>query len=288
MKTKFNTLRWLAAVMVVSLFVTSCSNDDESDQEIQQEATAQITTKTINQSDEVDMVEEELSNIALDVFAADEAAAKGMTDYESDFLPDCVIITTVVTSSSITRTIDFGEGCELPNGNILAGKVIVSYSANFEAPSHTITVALENFLFNEISIEGGKTIVRTFTDEGNPIANKVANFDVVWPDGDTASYSADKTREWIEGFATGTWADNVFLLSGNVNFVNVEGNTFTKDVIVPLRREWACRFIVSGVLEMSRNDITVSLDFGDGSCDPFGELTLPDGTTIDILLRRFL
>ena len=288
MKIKFNAVKWLATLFVLSLVVTGCSEDNDTDVQVQDEATAQITTKTINQSDEVDMVEEELSNIALDVFAADEAVAKGMTDYESDFLPDCVTITTVVTSSAITKTIDFGDGCELPNGNILAGKVIVSYSANFEAPSHTISVALESFLFNEISIEGGKTIVRTLTDEGNPIANKVANFEVVWPDGDTASYSADKTREWIEGFATGVWVDNVFLLSGNVNFVNVEGNTFTKEVIVPLRREWACRFIVSGVLDMSRNDIIVSLDFGDGSCDPFGELTLPDGTTVDILLRRFL
>lgn len=288
MKTKFNAFKWLATVLVLSLMVTSCSKDSDNEADVQEDATAQITTKTINQSDEVDMVEEELSNIALDVFAVDEAQAKGDTEYSSDFLPDCVTITTVVTAGNITKTIDFGDGCELPNGNILAGQVIVSYSADFDAPSHTISVALENFYFNEISLEGGKTIVRTLTDEGNPIANKVANLTVVWPDGDTASYAADKTREWIEGFGTGYWGDNVFLLSGSVNFVNVEGNTFTKEVIVPLRREWACRFIVSGVLDISRNDITVSLDFGDGSCDPFGTVTLPDGTEQEILLRRFL
>lgn len=60
-----------------------------------------------------------------------------------------------------------------------------------------------------------------------------------------------------------------------------------KETITPLRRELACRFIVSGVLEISRNDATASLDFGDGSCDAVGILTYPDGSTEEIFLRRF-
>ncbi len=131
MNSKMNIFSWIAAVIVLSLFVISCSSDNDNEANVQEDATAQITTKTINQSDEVDMVEEELSNIALDVFATDEAHAKGMADYASDFLPDCVIITTVITDGSITKIIDFGDGCELPNGNILAGKVILNYSTDF-------------------------------------------------------------------------------------------------------------------------------------------------------------
>lgn len=286
MKTKFNAYRWMAALFTISLLVASCSNDDSEDV-VEQETEAQITLNTINDSDEVDMVDEELTNIALDIYASDEAEAKGFT-YDSDFLPDCVVITTVVTDTTREKTIDFGEGCTLPNGNFLTGKIILSFEANFEAPSRTLMVNLEDFTFNEIALEGNKTIIRTLTDEGNPIANKSVSLDAVWPDGNTLSYSANKTREWIEGFATGTWADNVFLLDGVVNFTNIEGVSYSKEIVESLRREWACRFIVSGVLEVSREDVTISLDFGDGSCDPFGTLTRPDGTTQDILLRRFL
>ena len=66
------------------------------------------------------------------------------------------------------------------------------------------------------------------------------------------------------------------------------GNVYMKEITTPLRRELSCRFIVSGVLEISRNDNTASLDFGDGSCDAKGILTQPDGTESEVFLRRFL
>ena len=65
------------------------------------------------------------------------------------------------------------------------------------------------------------------------------------------------------------------------------GNVFSKNIAVPLRREMACRFIVSGVVEISRNEIKASLDFGDGDCDATGFFTYPDGTTKEVALRRF-
>ena len=60
-----------------------------------------------------------------------------------------------------------------------------------------------------------------------------------------------------------------------------------KETNKPLLIELESRFNVSGVLEISRNDATVSLDFGDGSCDAIGILTYPDGSTEEIFLRRF-
>lgn len=60
-----------------------------------------------------------------------------------------------------------------------------------------------------------------------------------------------------------------------------------KEVTTPLRRELSCRFIVSGVLEISRLGNSVSLDFGDGSCDAKGTLTYSDGAEEEVVLRRF-
>jgi hypothetical protein len=59
-------------------------------------------------------------------------------------------------------------------------------------------------------------------------------------------------------------------------------------VTSPLRRELSCRFIISGVLDITRNENTASLDFGEGNCDAIGVLTFPDGTSEEIFLRRFL
>ncbi|MDC7998621.1 hypothetical protein [Gilvibacter sediminis] len=289
MKTKFHPLRLLSILAVGALTLTSCSSDDSEVTSEQEEVNAQISVETINQVDEIDLVDEELTNITLDIIASAEADANGFAAKVSDFLPPCVTVTTVVTDTSVERTVDFGDGCELPTGNTLSGSYTISHSIDADAPSRTFQVQTsDDFFFNDISVNGSKTIVRSINDAGNPNANKTVSLDVVWPDGETMSYSANKNREWIEGAGTGFWGDNVFLLSGTVNFTNRLGVSYSKETVEPLRREWACRFIVSGVLELSREDATVSLDFGDGTCDPFGTLTLPSGEEQVIRLRRFL
>ncbi|NQX77929.1 hypothetical protein [Gilvibacter sp.] len=289
MKTKFHPLRLLSVLAVGALTLTSCSSDDSEVTSEQEEVNAQISVETINQVDEIDLVDEELTNITLDIIASAEADANGFAAKVSDFLPPCVTVTTVVTDTSVERTVDFGDGCELPTGNTLSGSYTIFHSVDTDAPSRTFQVQTsDDFFFNDISVNGSKTIVRSINDAGNPNANKTVSLDVVWPDGETMSYSANKNREWIEGAGTGFWGDNVFLLSGTVNFTNRLGVSYSKETVEPLRREWACRFIVSGVLELSREDATVSLDFGDGTCDPFGTLTLPSGEEQVIRLRRFL
>jgi len=288
MKINTQQFKKMFLLLAAGIIMFSCSTESTEATDTNDDAALEITTKDLTLSDEVDLVDEEISNIALDVLAADEAEASGRNDYVSDYLPDCVTITTIVTSTSRTKIIDFGDGCELPNGNVLAGIITISYTNDMEASTKTLSVTLENFFFNAISIEGSKTIVRSLPEGGNPIATKTVNLFALWPDGESISYSANKTREWIEGFGTGFWGDNVFLLTGNATFVNLAGVEFSKNITTPLRREWACRFIVSGVLEVSRDTHTISLDFGDGSCDPFGVVTWPDGSTHEVRLRRFL
>jgi hypothetical protein len=158
-----------------------------------------------------------------------------------------------------------------------------------ELATKTLSLSLENFTFNGVSIEGSASIERMrANDNGNPQSVANASFNGVWPDESTASFSGTRTREWIEGFGTGFWGDNVYLITGNGTFTGKMGNVFSKETLTPLRRELSCRFIVSGILQISRNDATASLDFGDGSCDAKGILTYPDGTSEEIFLRRFM
>jgi len=154
--------------------------------------------------------------------------------------------------------------------------------------SKTLNMSLENFTFNGVAVEGSASIVRTRSnDSGYPQSDAEASFSADWPDGTSANFTANRTRQWIEGFGSGYWGDNVFLISGKGTYSGKLGNVFMKETIVPLRRELSCRFIVSGILEITRNDATASLDFGDGSCDAKGLLTYPNGDTEEIFLRRF-
>jgi hypothetical protein len=249
-------MNFAGIVLLALMFMVSCDKDastDQVDDQIAQDET--FETADLQASDEAELISEEILNIGEDVYAADEISSTSKGSYQSDFLPDCVTITTVITSTTKEKTIDFGDGCELPNGNVLSGIIYLSYEKDME--------------------------------NGNPQSEATAEFSAEWPEGATASFTGNRTREWIEGYGTGFWGDNVFLITGKGTFIGPAGNVFVKEVIEPLRRELACRFIVSGVLEISRNELTASLDFGDGSCDAVGLLTYPNGETQEIFLRRF-
>lgn len=284
MKKSLKKVNFTGSLLMAMLVLVSCDKDESPD--ISEEGT--ITVAELKVSDEADLIAEDVFNIGEEVYATDEITVTSKANYISDFLPDCVTITTVITSTSKERTIDFGEGCELPNGNVLSGIIYLSYLKDMDLATKTLSMSLENFTYNGVAVEGSASVLRTRSNEsGNPQSVAEASFSGNWPDGTSANFTANRTREWIEGYGSGYWADNVFLISGKGTYTGKLGNVFMKETIVPLRRELSCRFIVSGILEITRNDATASLDFGDGSCDAKGMLTYPNGDTEEIFLRRF-
>jgi len=284
MKKSLKKVNFTESLLMAMLVLVSCDKNDSPD--ISEEGT--ITVAELKVSDEADLIAEDVFNIGEEVYATDEITVTSKVNYISDFLPDCVTITTVITSTSKERTLDFGEGCELPNGNVLSGIIYLSYLKDMDLATKTLSMSLENFTFNGVAVEGSASVLRTRSnDSGNPQSDAEASFSGNWPDGTSANFTANRTREWIEGYGSGYWADNVFLISGKGTYTGKLGNVFMKETIVPLRRELSCRFIVSGILEITRNDATASLDFGDGSCDAKGILTYPNGDTEEIFLRRF-
>ncbi|MEM6894237.1 MAG: hypothetical protein AAF554_11140 [Bacteroidota bacterium] len=269
------------------LTISSCTNEEDTSTEIASDEV--ISVAELQVSDESELITEEISSIAEDVYASDEISTTAKGDYRSDYLPECVVITTTVTEFTREKIIDFGEGCELPNGNVLSGIIKLNYAKDMTVASKSISLTLENFTFNSVAVEGSASVLRLRANEnGNPQGTVTSEFSATWPNGDTASFTGTRTREWIEGYGSGFWGDNVFLITGKRTYIGRLGNVFVKEVTTPLRRELSCRFIVSGVLEISRNDNTATLDFGDGSCDATGILTQPDGTETEVFLRRFL
>lgn len=290
MKKKLSALNWSGMFSLIIglllLTIVSCSNESSNQEDFT--STEVISSAELQFSDETEMISEEIMSIAEDVYAVDEISSTSKGDYQSDYLPECVIINKVLTENSKEITLDFGEGCELPTGNILSGIVYLHYAKDMEVAAKAIELTLDNFAFNGVTVEGSANIERVRSNEnGNPQGTVNATFEATWPNGQTASFVGTRTREWIEGFGTGFWGDNVFLITGKRTYTSRAGNEFVKEVTSPLRRELSCRFIVSGVLEISRLGNTVSLDFGEGSCDAKGTFTYPDGTAEEVTLRRF-
>jgi len=285
MKRSLTKMNFFGLSLLAIALLISCNKNEETSELDSSEV---ITAAELKASDEAELISDEVTSIAEDLYSVDDIQATSKSFYQSDYLPDCVTITTVITDTTKEKTIDFGEGCELRNGNVLSGIIYLSYLKDMETATKTLNLSLENFTYNGVAVEGGATIERMRANEnGNPQSEVSAQFSGVWPDGDTANFSKNRTREWIEGYGSGFWGDNVFEIIGSATYIGKLGNVIQKEITTSLRREWSCRFIVSGVLAITRNGNTATVDFGDGSCDSVGIFTTPDGESTEIQLRRF-
>ena len=122
-------------------------------------------------------------------------------------------------------------------------------------------------------------------ENGNPQFTKTIDITVIWPNGAQASREGQKIREWIEGFGSGNWSDNVFEVSGYWSTTFVNGNTHSYTVGTPLRREAVCYYFVSGTIDVVRTNFSGVFDYGVGECDNMAAFTFANGTTVDIVLN---
>jgi len=211
-------------------------------------------------------------------------------------LPLCATVTSVLTNDTWTRTIDFGtQGCALPNGNVLKGKISISFSKNFSTPIRTITYKLEGFYHNDKLIEGSKTITHELKTSDlleaiHPVTTHSIDVKVTFPDGKIYTRIGTRVREMVEGFATfANWEDNVFKVWGYhiTTFPNGSKYTCTIKKANPLLIKMSCKmpFPVSGILEIVKNENKATLDYGNGECDKLATIT-NNGVTKEIVLRK--
>ncbi|MCB0472706.1 MAG: hypothetical protein KDC69_02580 [Flavobacteriaceae bacterium] len=271
----------LILLMFLGLILGSCSNNDTTGDGLND-----LDLKTAQDEAEVDNISDESSAIIEEAFLTEESPETKSSSTDR-YLPDCVTITAVIEQNTKTVTIDFGDGCSLRNGNDLSGKIVIDYERDTEAATKTINYTFDNFYFNSKKVEGGGTILRELSNgNGNPQSTKTFDVSVTWPDGSMASKKGVRIREWIEGFDTWAWGDNVFLITGNWTFTKVDGTVVTAEVTEPLRRELACRFLVSGSMELNRNGNTALIDYGDGTCDDLATVSINGGDPIEIHLSN--
>lgn len=268
-------IKHLVLGLTLSMFVLSCSKDDNN-------ASSDLSEAKV--SAKIDMVTEDVAKIAEDQYALQANPGAGRNnDFETQMLPPCATVTVELTATTWTRTVVF-DNCTLPNGNVLDGTIIVSGSLNFDTPSHTISYTFVDFHHNDILVEGNRTIVRSMQstpalDTLHPVANMSIDMTVTFPNGNVYHRVGNRVREMIEGFGTPMiWADNVFSITGSWTTTFPAG-TQTSTITTPLRVRANCPNIVSGVVEIVRNDNTATLDYGSGECDNQATLTINGNTT---------
>ena len=159
-------------------------------------------------------------------------------------------------------------------------------SSDPEAQQISINYNLVDFYFDNKNVIGSRSILKELSNEnGNPQFTHNLDITVIWPNGVQASREGTRIREWVEGFGSGIFSDNVFEITGNWTATFVNGNTHTYEVLVPLRREVICVYFVSGSFDVQRTNFGGVFDYGDGDCDNQATFTYNNGQEIDITLN---
>ncbi|MFT4660356.1 MAG: hypothetical protein ACI8XB_000619 [Patiriisocius sp.] len=281
MKSLNKKFKLILTALAILMMFSSCTKDEDVVADVQSTDTTEI-----KKSSEVDKATEAMDDIALDVFEKQQFGEDNGSDVDFSSLPDCVTVTIVFTQNHREITIDFGtEGCEV-NGNILKGKIILSYDRNPGEQEVLITKILEEFFFNDKNLVGMKTILKELSnDNGNPQFTHTTELTIIWPNGLTGNRSGTKVKEWVEGFGSGIYSDNVFEITGNWNSTFINGNSRNYEVLTPLRRQVICTYFVSGSIDVERPNTMGVMDYGDGDCDNIATFTTDDGEVIEIILN---
>jgi hypothetical protein len=278
-------------ILLFGLFLTlitiGCSKNDEAeDNETISADEAGINAKIDVENDDVyNIVDNQYENFDSNVLSYKDSNA------QVSYLSTCATITRVpafgtapTVGQTVTKTIDFGTGCQINNGNFLSGKIIMSFVYDPSATTHTVNCTFENFKHNTRRIEGTKTFTRTMTaatasSPSHPIWVMNMNLTITLSDGRILTRVGTRTSEIIAGYNTpASWTDNVYSVTGNwtTTFPNTvaQTSTITSPIIVKLACVPTNSSLSKGVITFVRNSHTATLDYGNGDCDNLAIFTI--------------
>ncbi len=66
--------------------------------------------------------------------------------------------------------------------------------------------------------------------------------------------------------------------------LRVGENAYAVNITTTLEGNLSCGYLTSGIMEVSKNGLQVTVDFGDGSCDNIATIIYPNGATEEVTL----
>lgn len=280
---KTNSILKVTVLFAVILFA-SCTKDNN-------DLSSAFTAADIQTNAKLDQVANDLSDIIDDQYFTENPAGKTIAPTESNLLPPCVTVTRTFTSTSWTRTINFGtSGCAMPNGAILRGIIRVSGALPYTTTNYVITYTFDGFHYNDFLVQGNRTVTRslgtsTYQVNVHPIC--VMDMNMTFTNA-TGVYTrvGTRTRECVEGYnSTIIWINNVYVITGNWTTTFPNGNVHSNAIsnTTPLRVRLNCDYrVVSGVVNITRPNHTAVLDYGAGTCDNLATISIDGGTPVTI------
>ena len=281
------TLKFL--LVLVAIGFISCDNKNTNDDEV-------LESSSVNSEVAIEEVETVLDNVSMysdSSFGIGISSKTTSSSKESEatskrgrsgFFKECTDIAIEVADGTITTTITFNGECEDFDGNIITGTIKKIRSITDTTKERTLIV--EDLTINGYVINGTKTYVYTTSnDNGNPELTSSIDITVETDEG-TFTKVGTRTIEITAGADTDSCLDDEKTITGSSTITLASGATFTVEITTPLVQPAGCRYIASGVKKYTSANGTVTVDYGDGTCDNVATKTAADGTVTEIQIGK--
>jgi hypothetical protein len=201
--------------------------------------------------------------------------------------PPCVVVSVDSDIFPKTITVDYADGCTGRFGLAKKGKFTIHMTDTILNKDAVYTVTFSDMMIGNRELE--KTIIFKNLGE-NDKGNWVISFEML----STTTFTKEEetfvivrefsgTKEWLAGFETPECADDRFLRNGSGTITVNEELKFERTV-TDLLIDRACKYPLSGIVEITRGDETMTIDFGTGECDNIALVT-KDGESEEIELN---
>ena len=263
MTNRMNHLKQSIGAIVLCISIFSCSDDlgglnNQDDQLTSTEVKSVLDASTLSNLTD---------GLLTDIFSGNQSGKMGKK-------PECQETVTSNDTTTITFTNCIVDGSEPING-------IVSATYNIGDETTLINVTYTDFSVGEIAISGTKTFtVDASGQEEGFMFTVESDLQITFADGKLFAENGTK----ILGFVFGSTENQSITLDGEWT-IRSDGNTYNAVIENQLTKTLPCQYTGEGLLLLSKNGLTVSVDYGDGTCDNVASLLYPDNTSEQITLK---
>lgn len=242
--------------------MTSCSEDQ--DDSINDSELTQTELRTIL---ETDAVSASADSVLADLFANNNSQS-------GKSLVDCYEATYSETGFTVTF-----NNCVLNGTDNANGTVTVVYGVEPGTASFTATYV--DFYVGDVKLNG----TRSFTIVGDPSQSSIS-FAVTsimtaeFADGSVISENGSREVTFTFGDSLET---STYSISGTWE-LQVNEDEYSVNINTTLEGNLSCGYITTGTMNVNKNGLQVTVDFGDGTCDNIATIIYPNGASDDVTI----
>lgn len=263
----------LTTVVVFSMLVfTSCENKEDGPEVVFEEE-EQAAYEAEESAENLFDVVESITNSAIQLA---ETNAGGRIAVSDDPEIACAAVQFEGTEQSGRIEINFGEGCEGPDGRTRKGIIVVEYDGNWKIKGSKIYTILKNFYVDGFRVEGTRILTNVSLDLDSLVYTvEIIGGKITWPaeEGVEPKYltrESDRLHTLIFGE---NLTDFELHVEGEASGISREGVEYSTKTVEPLVFKSSCRGNLIYIPTSGIKIITIpgkpeiTINYGTGDCD---------------------